>query len=234
MKLQPISVPSRNAAVLEALASYVAEARLAPGDKLPTERDLTDQLQVGRSTVREAIKAWEALGIVETRKGSGTFLRRPVAPGAVHRPLTLTLLKRRETLLHTLEIRRALEAEASVVAAVKAGKSDLEVMEQRLVAMEKVHRAHGTAGPEDWEFHLSIYDATRNPMFGEIVGFMREQLFSFFKMAPDWKGFAARSFPLHRELFEAIAQHDPERARNLTLGILKITEEDIRTLTGDG
>ena len=232
MKLQPISVPSRNAAVLEALASYVAEARLEPGDQLPTERDLTDQLQVGRSTVREAIKAWEALGIVETRKGSGTFLRRVVAPGAVHLPLTL--LRRRETLLQTLEIRRALEAEASVVAAVKASKSDLETMEQRLVAMEEVHRAHGTAGPEDWEFHLSIYDATRNPMFGEIVGFMREQLFTFFKLAPDWKDFAARSFPLHRELFEAIAQHDPERARNLTLGILKITEEDIRTLTGDG
>ena len=71
-------------------------------------------------------------------------------------------------------------------------------------------------------------------MFGEIVGFMREQLFSFFDMAPDWKGFAARSFPLHRELFKAIARREPERARDLTLAILRITEEDIGTLAGDG
>lgn len=232
MKLQPITAPRRNAAVLEALAAYVADAGLQPGDKMPTERDLTDQLKVGRSTVREAIKAWEALGIVEARKGSGTFLLRPVAPGAIHMPVTL--LRRKETLLHTLEIRRALEAEASAIAAVRADKGDLETIERRLVVMEGVHLAHGTAGPEDWEFHMSIYAATRNPMFGQIVGFMREQLFSFFEIAPDWKGFAGRSFPLHRELFEAIAGRDEARARALTLAILQVTEEDIRIITGDG
>ncbi len=233
MKLQPLTAPRpRNSAVLEALAAYIADAGLVPGDKIPTERDLTDQLHVGRSTVREAIKAWEALGIVETRKGSGTFLLRPVAPGAIHMPVIL--LRHKETLLQTLEIRRALEAEASAIAAVRADKHDLETIEQRLVAMEQVHLAHGTAGPEDWEFHLSIYDATRNPVFGQIVGFMREQLFSFFEMGPKWEGFANRSFPLHRELFEAIAGSDAERARSITLAILQITEEDIRIISGDG
>lgn len=233
MKLQPIAAPrSRNTVVLEALAAYVADAGLVPGDKMPTERDLTDQLQVGRSTVREAIKAWEALGIVEARKGSGTFLLRPVTPGTIHMPLTL--LRRKETLLQTLEIRRALEAEASAIAAVRADKQDLEAIERRLVVMEDVHLAHGSAGPEDWEFHMSIYDATRNPVFGQIVGFMREQLFSFFKMGPEWEGFANRSFPMHRQLFEAIAGRDPDRARSLTLAILQITEEDIRAISGDG
>ena len=87
--LRPVRQKSRNEAVLDALTAFISDAQIEPGSKLPTERELTERLQVGRSTVREALKRWEALGIVETRKGSGTFLRMPVTPGDIHVPLTI-------------------------------------------------------------------------------------------------------------------------------------------------
>ncbi|MHA1566900.1 MAG: FadR/GntR family transcriptional regulator [Alphaproteobacteria bacterium] len=227
--LRPVRQQSRNDAVLDALAEFIASAQIKPGSKLPTERELTERLQVGRSTVREALKRWEALGIVETRKGSGTFLRMPVSPGDIHVPLTIQ--RQKKSLLQTLEIRRALETEASMLAAQRATKEELVRMEARLVAMEKVHLAQGSAGPEDWQFHLSIYEATGNPMFAQIVEHLRIPIYSFFDRPFDLKDFASRSFPIHRELFEAIAAGDAEDARNKTLAILAVTEADTRAVS---
>lgn len=227
--LRPVRQKSRNEAVLDALTAFISDAQIKPGSKLPTERELTERLQVGRSTVREALKRWEALGIVETRKGSGTFLRVAVAPGDIHVPLTIQ--RQQKSLLQTLEIRRALETEASVIAARRATKEDLVQMEARLDRMEEVHLAEGSAGPEDWQFHLSIYNATGNPMFAQIVHHLRNPIFSFFDNPFDWKDFSSRSFPFHRELFDAIAAGDSDGARERTLAILAITEADTRAVT---
>ena len=92
-----------------------------------------------------------------------------------------------------------------------ARAGDLETIEARLVEMERVHRAEGTAGPEDLAFHLSIYDASRNPLFGQLLSQMRGAFASFWAKPFDRSDFARRSFPLHRPLFEAIARHIPTR-----------------------
>ncbi|GGM26624.1 GntR family transcriptional regulator [Paraliobacillus quinghaiensis] len=61
--------------VLDMIRHYIKEAELQPGDRLPSERELADQLQVGRSSVREALRAIELLGLIETKRGEGTYLR---------------------------------------------------------------------------------------------------------------------------------------------------------------
>lgn len=61
-------------AVLHEIRTYIAENNLKPGDKLPSERDLAENLQAGRSSIREALRAMELLGLIETRNGQGTFL----------------------------------------------------------------------------------------------------------------------------------------------------------------
>ncbi|WLR46035.1 GntR family transcriptional regulator [Halobacillus litoralis] len=61
--------------VLQQLKSYIEEHRLKPGDKLPSERELSEQLNVGRSSIREAFRAMELLGLIETRRGEGTYMR---------------------------------------------------------------------------------------------------------------------------------------------------------------
>lgn len=213
---------------MRAVAEYIGRSDLQPGDCLPPERVLMAELSVGRSTLREVIRHWQALGVVESRRGSGTYLLRRISPETMHLPLVIDT--GRNGLLQMLEVRRGLETEASALAALRASAADLELIEAKLLISEAVFREHGCAGPEDLEFHLSIYDACGNPVFGQLLSQMRESVQTLFAMSRVRVDFAARSFPFHRELFEAIAARDPDAARAKTLSILAIVEEDIKDM----
>lgn len=216
---------------MESLAAYIQQARLAAGDRLPAERELMAALGVGRSTIREVIRQFQALGVMETRKGSGTYLLKPITSGTVHMPLSVTMDNLRDVLLQTLEVRRGIECEACMVAARKRTDSDLEHISRALDEMERVHLEKGTAGKEDLAFHLAIYDATHNPLFRQLLEQMREAFESFWETPFDRPDFARRSFPYHRTLFNAIAAQDTEAARRETIKILDIVEEDIKEMS---
>jgi GntR family transcriptional regulator, transcriptional repressor for pyruvate dehydrogenase complex len=229
--LRPLPASDRAESVMSALAGYIARSRLKPGDRLPAERALMEALAVGRSTVREVIRQLQALGIVESRRGSGTYLLRSVSADTIHVPLSINTAHLRDALLQTLDVRRGLEVEASALAALRRSAKDLKIIERKLVEMEAVHHEKGTAGREDLAFHLAIYDATHNPLFTQLLEQMREAFESFWDKPFDRSDFARRSFPFHRELFDAIAARDDEGAREKTLAILAIVEEDIKEMS---
>src|SRR5262245_19657851 len=87
--IAPLPAIDRGKQVMESLADYVERAALKAGDRLPTERELMAALSVGRSTIREALRRFEALGVTSTRKGSGTYLIKPISAGTIHMPLSL-------------------------------------------------------------------------------------------------------------------------------------------------
>ena len=230
-EITPLPARDRVADVTRALGRFIEQAGLKPGDRLPTERELTQALAVGRSTVREVLRQFQARGVIEPRKGSGTYLLRPFSQDAIHLPLTIDVGALRDRLLQTLEVRRGIEVEASAVAARRATSADLATIERRLDAMEAVHIEKGAAGREDLAFHLAIYDATHNPLFGQLLGQIREAFESFFDAPFDRPDFARRSFPFHRELFDAISSGDASGARERTAAILAIVEEDIEAMS---
>jgi GntR family transcriptional regulator, transcriptional repressor for pyruvate dehydrogenase complex len=219
---------ARASGAMRAVAEYIGRSDLQPGDCLPPERELMVELSVGRSTIREVIRHWQALGVVESRRGSGTYLLRRISPETMHLPLAVD--RGRSGLLQMLEVRRGLEVEASALAAMRARAADLERIESKLLIMEAVHREKGCAGPEDLAFHLSVYDASGNPVFNQLLSQMRESVQTLFGMSRVRVDFAARSFPFHRKLFEGIAAKDPDAARANTLSILAIVEEDIKDM----
>ncbi|HVM86266.1 MAG TPA: FadR/GntR family transcriptional regulator, partial [Candidatus Binatia bacterium] len=221
----------RAESVMNAMADFIARSGLKPGDRLPAEREFMEGLAVGRSTVREVIRQLQALGIVESRKGSGTYLLRSVSADTVHMPLSFDATRLRDALLQTLDVRRGLEAEASAIAALRRTDADLVKIEAKLEAMEAVHIEKGTAGPEDLAFHLAVYDATHNALFPQLLEQMREAFESFWESPFDRTDFARRTFPYHRELYDAIVARDAEAARRITLAILEIVEEDIREMS---
>jgi DNA-binding FadR family transcriptional regulator len=227
MGLVPIKTKQSDVLVLDALALFVSKTQMQVGDKLPAERELVDRLQVSRNTVREALKRWEALGIIQRRKGSGTFLKAQIQPGDSF--LSLSIKNDSASMLHTLEIRRALEAEAGSFAARRATHQDLAYIEKCIDEVERVHNIYGGAGNEDWEFHSAIYRATHNPMFEHIIGGMYNAFHAFFEAPPE-QDFADGSLSLHRDLFNAIKMKDSELARLLTHEILDVTERDIRRI----
>jgi hypothetical protein len=151
-------------------------------------------------------------------------------------PLSLNTTDLRDALLKTLEVRRGIEAEASVVAARRRTEKDIATIEEKLNEMERVHLAKGTSGPEDLAFHLAIYDATHNSLFRQLLEQMREAFERFWEHPFDRQDFARRSFPFHRELFDAIVE---DRATFLGMHLScsptqASSEEGVRLCAGPG
>ena len=229
--LTPLPAMDRTQQVIEALSDFIEKTKLQAGERLPTEREMMVALSVGRSTIREVLTHFQALGVMETRKGSGTYLLKPVSKTTLHMPLSMDTPHLRDALLQTLEVRRGIECEAGMVAARKRTDEDLAIIETRLDEMERVHIAKGTSGPEDLAFHLAIYDATHNPLFKQLLEQMRGTFERFWTHPFERQDFARRSFPFHRTLFDAIVSRDPEAARVETLKILDVVEEDIKEMS---
>ena len=229
--MAPLPVMDRVRQVEGALVEFVERADLKPGSRLPAERELMSALGVGRSTIREVIRKFQALGIIDSRKGSGNYLLKPISTATVHMPLSIEAESLRDALLMTLEVRRGIEVEASMAAARRRTDNDIETMRLRLEEMERVHLAEGTSGKADLAFHLSIYDATHNSLFKQLLEQMREGFERFWSKPFDRPDFASRSFPFHRTLFNAIVAADTAAARQETLKILAIVEEDIKDMS---
>ena len=210
--IRPIETSGRRDAIVQSLTQFIVQSDLKPGDQLPPERELMTGLKVGRSSIREAIGHMQALGIVEIKRGSGTYLKRPVSEQTLFMPLSIAT--QRDGLLQTLEVRRGLEVEASMLAAKRATQEDI-------------------AGQADLVYHLSIYKASGNPLFEQLLGQMRETFESFFAKPFNRSDFARDSFEFHRMLFDAIVARDPESARQHTLAILEIVENDIVRMSNE-
>lgn len=111
LQIAPLPPMDRARQVTGALATYIQTAQLQAGDRLPAERELMTALAVGRSTIREAIRHFQALGVIEARKGSGTYLLKPVSAATIHMPLSFDPAQLRDALLQSLEVRRGIEAQ---------------------------------------------------------------------------------------------------------------------------
>lgn len=108
--------------VLEELRRYIREHHLYPGDKLPSERELAEKLQAGRSSIREALRALELLGLIETRHGEGTFLRTYRSLQSVELLSSFILLQDR-TKEELFEAKRIIEKESIKLAMPQLGDS---------------------------------------------------------------------------------------------------------------
>ncbi len=210
---------------LESLSEFVVQQGFVPGQRLPAERIIAEQLGISRPILREALKHWGALGIIETKNGSGSYLRRQVIPGDKH--VVLTVHAERERLLHTLEVRRALEVEAAGLAARRRSPESLAHLRERFEALELAHRTKGDGPEEDWHFHLAVYRAAENPTLEQLVASLQSLFHRFFEYPLGISTFANRSWDKHRDLFEAIRDQDEIAARAATGAILDIVEEDL-------
>ncbi|HVW92910.1 MAG TPA: FadR/GntR family transcriptional regulator [Devosia sp.] len=208
--LERLDTRTRGVAVLDALAEMIERAGLDVGDRLPPEVTLAEHLGVGRSTIREALKHWEGLGLIRRRRGAGTFLARrlPSAQGLLP---TMVRLEG-EALLRLLEVRRALETSVVRKAALNATaeqRQQISMLCRRLLRIVDSGRDWHKA---DAEFHAAIYDASGNPLFGQILKNVDDALRRSEESPFGRKEFGLASFPLHQILADGIAAGDPDMA----------------------
>ena len=145
-KVSNSSKPKVYQGVLEELRAYIKDNHLLPGDKLPSERELADKLQAGRSSIREALRALELLGLIETRRGEGTFLRAYQSLQSVELLSSFILLADR-TRDELLQVKTMIEKEAVKLACPKLDKtalSELDASINKKITREEKHRTFFT------------------------------------------------------------------------------------------
>ncbi len=138
MALQAAGRQSLVDTVVEALRSQLAAGEWKVGARIPTEHALAEQLQVGRNTVREAIRVLVHAGMLRSRQGEGTFVVSAADPGDIMRGV------QRAGIRDVLELRIALEAEAARLAALRHEPADLERMRAALDAQARAGGRRGT------------------------------------------------------------------------------------------
>lgn len=146
--------------VADVLAARIRAGHLAAGDKLPTEAILVDQFSVSRTVVREALSRLKSLGLVESRQGSGVFVKE-----VGFSPLNFDAksVASRQAVIQMVEVRRALEAEVAALAAQRRSKADIKHIYKSIAELDKAVLAGGDGVTEDMQYHLTIAEAARNP-----------------------------------------------------------------------
>lgn len=230
--LEPLENRTRGAAVLDALADMIERAGLKIGDRLPPEVSLAATLGVGRSTIREALNRWEGLGIIRRRRGDGTYLAARVQAS---RGIVPTMVKLEgEALLRLMEIRRTLENDVVRKATVKASRAQREEIGRlcdRLLTEVYAGRPWRKA---DHAFHQAIYDATGNPMYGQLLLNLDHALERGGSSPFAADGFGLDSFPIHRELADAIIAEDADAAVDAINRLLDTVEAEVRAIIDGG
>jgi GntR family transcriptional repressor for pyruvate dehydrogenase complex len=188
-----------------------------PGDRLPTEQQLALSHGVSRTVVREAVHQLRSRQLVVSRQGSGMF----VAPKPLNQALAFDpkVLDSLQAVVHVVEVRRVLEGEMAALAAERATRPQLAAIRRALKAIDTAAAAGHDGVAEDLAFHRAIGEATGNPQFRLLLGFLEQYLREGMRIT---RGNEARRLDFmeavrheHLAIVKAIADRDPVSARRV-------------------
>ena len=184
---------------------------LKPGDKLPPERELAAMFKVSRSSIRDAIRKLEAVGLVEPRQGAGTIVC-DISSASLLDPLTSVLLQKRKLVGELLEVRHMIEPPLAARAATRATAEQLAVMEGILVRQqEKVRRGEATI-EEDSEFHYAIATAANNSVILKVLDVLMDLLRETRERSLQVEGRLDKSYAGHLRILSALKRKNAEAA----------------------
>lgn len=220
MQLKPIKTQKIYEKIVDQIGQLVAEGQLKPGDRLPSERELVERFQVSRASIREAISALEMMGLIEVRSGEGTYIR-VVNIDSVVAPLAWMLFIEKDTDLELYEVRKILEVQAAGLAAERAEEEDINELFEALEIMRIDLESHRLGEEADHHFHYAIARATHNKilfrLMNTISDTMRKTLQSSRSKLYEDRSTPEKLYQEHYLLYEAIKNHDMERAQKLML-----------------
>lgn len=153
--------PTRTQALMDHLRQQIVEAKIAPGEKLPSENELVAEHGVSRTVVREALLRLQTGGYIHTRRGAGSYALVPPSEGTQESsfPVARTLQDR----VHLLAFRAAVESEAAALCALDASDTTLTQLRSALERFEGASHVPSEAMSCDFEFHLNIALGSNNP-----------------------------------------------------------------------
>ncbi|MFG2397765.1 FadR/GntR family transcriptional regulator [Streptomyces lydicus] len=234
MALQAAGRHSLVDTVVDALRSQLSGGEWPVGSRIPSEHALAETLQVGRNTVREAVRVLVHAGLLRSRQGEGTFVVSTADPGDLMRGV------QRAGIRDVLELRIALEAEAARLAARRHRPADLERMRAALDAQAELADADGRPRADSLElyadhdiaFHKAVVEAAHNTALTATYGWFSSSVREALVSALDDQAMPQIVHGDHRAVLEAIEAGVPAAAERATRDLLEKPKRAVEALLG--
>ena len=230
LALEPRSATSVE--VARKLLTYLLSGEVAPGSKIPSERALAATMNVGRSAVREALKAHTVLGLLEVRQGDGTYLASSssdLLPDIMEWGL---LLGERRT-DELVEARAEVEVSLAGMAGARRSEEDLEALEAAYARMAACSDDLEAYVEADVAFHLCVAQAAGNAVLAGFLGNVRSLLAAWTRRVILNLGETQVSLELHRDILRAVAAGDQEEARAAMGRHMTTASHELRVALGE-
>jgi GntR family transcriptional regulator, galactonate operon transcriptional repressor len=221
--------------VVHTIGLQIVSGELQPNDPLPPEDELTSDLAVSRTVLREAVRVLAAKGLVGARPKTGTRVR-PRAEWNILDPdvLSWRVEASNDSTLYqeTTEIRLAIEPLAARLAATRALDEEIAAIAEAYSAMEAGVKDQFAYLAADLNSHDRILSACHNELLGHLGGILRGVLRATFELTTTPPRSRRRALPLHKAILDGIAERDEDRAEEAARVLIADTAADIKRLAG--
>ena len=223
----------RTEAVIQRMRAMIASGQLTPGARLPAEADLATMVGASRNTVREAVRALVTARVLDVRRGDGTYVT-SLRPELLLEGVTAAVELMHEGFsLELIAVRRILEPAATRLAAERMDDATLAELERLIVSGERA-TSQAERMPFDAEFHAMVARRSDNATLASMITAVSSRTIR----ARTWRGVvdedaSARTVTQHREILDALAARDPDRAEAAALIHVATTEAWFRRVQGD-
>ncbi|MBU9712928.1 FadR/GntR family transcriptional regulator [Evansella tamaricis] len=197
--------------ILKEIDQIIHQDQLSPGDKLPSERELAERLGVGRSSVREALRALELLDLIKTRKGEGTFIQQ----SGGHRlaeVLASFFLRDQRAKQDVKETRKIIEIEAIRLACQRVSQQQLDKLENILNQSKEIWTGGDLPVEEDYLFHQTLVESSQNQLLLNIWRPLVRYSMVALRESLSRLGRTEDSMKEHDRIFQAVARNDEAEA----------------------
>jgi GntR family transcriptional repressor for pyruvate dehydrogenase complex len=237
MTFQSIKINKLSTQIAEQIRSAILAGEYAPGDKLPSERDLAEMFCVSRPSVREALNMLSSAGLIASHQGGGTVVLSLLDTAEVN-PFSELIRVEKERALDVIEVRKGIESWTAYYAAQRALPEDIRKMADIISAM---HQKLGGLAPSedlDAEFHLCVSRATHNFVWLHLMQTIYDGMKNFQHLV--WRSVNLTGedhsllYKHHLEIFEAIKSGNPDAARAAMMEHLSFAELRSSAYVGRG
>lgn len=209
----------------EEILQYIADHNLEVGERIPSENKLVALLQTGRGTVREAVRFLIAKGILTIRRGAGTFIVRKY--GMESDPLGFAFMQDKYKLaMDLVQVRMMIEPDIAAMAARYSTPEDIAELEHLCASIEDLIYSNQDHTEKDIEFHNKIAECSRNTVVANLIPIINSSIQIFMDLTR--RQLAQETIETHREIFNAIKEHNSIAARDAMVLHLIYNRRDIR------
>jgi len=213
---------------IDKIYELVKENNLKVGDKLPPERELVKILEISRSSLREAIRALEMIGVVNVTQGRGMVIQNTKISNSIIKPLAFSIILNKNTFLELFEARKLIEVECAGLAAERITISELRKIKEIYNLLLKHQHNREKSIKYEIKLHEEITEIAKNNVLGDILSSIKKLLRESRDTTVPSQGVTLKTINCHEKLIQAFEVKDAGKARKLMFEHLDIVSKRLK------